>query len=165
MNLHAAAPVRYEPLSTRIERQQRAAVADLHRARIIAHRAKAIRLAAERSAAAAEREAQERADLAGLRPIALAVALTSRRLGVSEIDIQSARRTKRIALARHVAMYVARTLTTASYPEIGRRIGRRDHTTVIHGVRRIGALVAAGDPIAEDVRRVIAEYQTLRRSA
>ena len=52
-------------------------------------------------------------------------------------DLVSPRRSKDIALARHVAMYLTRRLTNLSYPNIGERFGHRDHTTVIHGERTI----------------------------
>lgn len=58
-------------------------------------------------------------------------------------DIDSRRRTADIVRPRQVAMYLAKVLTTRSLPEIGRRIGRRDHTTVLHAVRKIEALRTA----------------------
>jgi chromosomal replication initiator protein len=55
-------------------------------------------------------------------------------------DFQSAGRARRIARPRQVAMYLARQLTMRSLPEIGKRFGGRDHTTVLHACRRIAAL-------------------------
>jgi len=55
-------------------------------------------------------------------------------------DMVSARRAREIARPRQVAMYLAKRLTPRSLPEIGRRFGGRDHTTVIHAVKRIEAL-------------------------
>lgn len=55
-------------------------------------------------------------------------------------DFHSAQRARRVARPRQVAMYLARKLTTRSLPEIGRRFGGRDHTTVLHACRRIEAL-------------------------
>jgi len=52
------------------------------------------------------------------------------------------------ARPRQVAMYLSRQLTPMSLPEIGRRFGRRDHTTVIHAIRRIEKLMAEGSEIA-----------------
>ena len=63
----------------------------------------------------------------------------------------SARRARNIARPRQVAMYLAKTLTSLSYPEIGRQFGGRDHTTVMHAVRSIEGLVATDQGIAEDV--------------
>lgn len=56
--------------------------------------------------------------------------------------------------ARQVAMYVARELTCASTPLIGQRLGNRDHTTVLHGVKRVAALMADDPPFAVRVRSV-----------
>jgi chromosomal replication initiator protein len=61
-------------------------------------------------------------------------------------DFQSPQRARRVARPRQVAMYLARQLTTRSLPEIGRRFGGRDHTTVLHACRRIEALCAE-DPL------------------
>ncbi len=52
-------------------------------------------------------------------------------------DLKSARRHKVVALPRQIAMYLARKLTSASFPEIGASFGGKDHTTVIHGVQKI----------------------------
>ncbi len=57
-------------------------------------------------------------------------------------DFHSPQRARRVARPRQVAMYLARKLTTRSLPEIGRRFGGRDHTTVLHACRRIEALCA-----------------------
>jgi chromosomal replication initiator protein len=61
-------------------------------------------------------------------------------------DLYSPQRARRVARPRQVAMYLARQLTTRSLPEIGRRFGGRDHTTVLHACRRIEALCAE-DPL------------------
>ena len=53
---------------------------------------------------------------------------------------------------RQVAMYLAKTLTLRSLPEIGRRFGGRDHTTVLHAVRKIEALVAKDVSLSDEVR-------------
>ncbi|PWE32380.1 chromosomal replication initiator protein DnaA [Maritimibacter sp. 55A14] len=66
-------------------------------------------------------------------------------------DLLSARRTRTIARPRQVAMFLSKTLTSKSLPEIGRRFGGRDHTTVIHAVRKIEELKAHDNQIAEDV--------------
>jgi chromosomal replication initiator protein len=55
-------------------------------------------------------------------------------------DFQSPGRARRIARPRQVAMYLAREITSRSLPEIGKRFGGRDHTTVLHACRRIAAL-------------------------
>ena len=56
------------------------------------------------------------------------------------IDLVSARRARVVARPRQIAMYLAKRLTTRSLPEIGRKFGGRDHSTVIHAVRRIEEL-------------------------
>lgn len=58
-------------------------------------------------------------------------------------DLISTRRTAPIVRARHIAMYLAKTLTLKSYPEIGRHIGDKDHTTVLAAVRKVTRLRAA----------------------
>ncbi len=66
-------------------------------------------------------------------------------------DMHSPRRARAVARPRQVAMYLAKQLTTRSLPEIGRKFGGRDHTTVIHAVRKIEEL-RGGDPtLSEDV--------------
>jgi chromosomal replication initiator protein len=65
----------------------------------------------------------------------------SRHFGVSKPDILSQRRHRSVVWPRQVGMYLAKQLTARSLPEIGRRFGNRDHTTVLHAIRKIeGAL-------------------------
>ncbi|WP_043337016.1 chromosomal replication initiator protein DnaA [Belnapia moabensis] len=66
-------------------------------------------------------------------------------------DMSSARRARNVARPRQVAMYLAKQLTQRSLPEIGRRFGNRDHTTVMHAVSRIAELMEADAGFAEDV--------------
>ncbi len=66
-------------------------------------------------------------------------------------DIHSARRDRAVARPRQVAMYLCKQLTPRSLPEIGRKFGGRDHTTVIHGVKTIEALMQTDRVLAEDV--------------
>ncbi|MFN3613606.1 MAG: chromosomal replication initiator protein DnaA, partial [Rubrimonas sp.] len=66
-------------------------------------------------------------------------------------DMTSARRARTVARPRQVAMYLAKALTSKSLPEIGRRFGGRDHTTVMHAVRKVEQLVESDAQIAEDV--------------
>ena len=67
--------------------------------------------------------------------------VVARQYGVSRFDLLSSRRTANIVRPRQVAMYLCKTLTLRSLPEIGRRFGGRDHTTVLHAVRKISWLV------------------------
>ncbi len=66
-------------------------------------------------------------------------------------DLIGPKRVRNIARPRQVAMYLSKQLTTRSLPDIGRRFGGRDHTTVMHGVRRIEDLKSHDNQIAEDV--------------
>lgn len=66
-------------------------------------------------------------------------------------DLLSARRARDVARPRQVAMYLAKKLTPRSLPEIGRRFGGRDHTTVMHAVKRIESLRASDREIDADV--------------
>jgi chromosomal replication initiator protein len=66
-------------------------------------------------------------------------------------DMHSARRSRAVARPRQVAMYLAKQLTPRSLPEIGRKFGGRDHTTVMHAVRKVEELRSADSSFAEDV--------------
>ena len=66
-------------------------------------------------------------------------------------DMSSARRARNVARPRQVAMYLAKKLTQRSLPEIGRRFGNRDHTTVMHAVSRVAELMQGDAGFAEDV--------------
>jgi chromosomal replication initiator protein len=66
-------------------------------------------------------------------------------------DLHSQERSRRVARPRQVAMYLARELTMRSLPEIGRRFGDRDHTTVLHACRRITSLCASDANLKQEV--------------
>jgi chromosomal replication initiator protein len=66
-------------------------------------------------------------------------------------DMHSERRARAVARPRQVAMYLAKQLTTRSLPEIGRKFGNRDHTTVMHAVRKIEELCTLDVGFSEDV--------------
>ena len=66
-------------------------------------------------------------------------------------DMSSARRARAVARPRQVAMYLAKQLTSRSLPEIGRKFGNRDHTTVMHACARIADLMQRDASFAEDV--------------
>jgi chromosomal replication initiator protein len=70
---------------------------------------------------------------------------------VSKHDLLSARRTRAIVRPRQIAMYLAKTLTPRSFPEIGKRFGGRDHTTVLHAVRKVEELAAADTTLAQEI--------------
>jgi chromosomal replication initiator protein len=69
-------------------------------------------------------------------------------------DMIGPKRIRSYARPRQIAMYLSKLLTTRSLPEIGRRFGGRDHTTVIHGVRRIEDLRGKDSQIADDLERL-----------
>lgn len=66
-------------------------------------------------------------------------------------DMHSARRARAVARPRQIAMYLAKQLTARSLPEIGRKFGGRDHTTVMHAVKKVDELRATDPSFAEDV--------------
>lgn len=66
---------------------------------------------------------------------------------MSRIDLLAHRRTKDVVYPRQLAMWLSKKLTTRSFPEIGRRFGGRDHTTVLHAVRKINYLAGCGQLI------------------
>jgi len=69
-------------------------------------------------------------------------------------DMSSPRRARSVARPRQVAMYLAKHLTSRSLPEIGRKFGGRDHTTVMHAIRKIEELSGADTTMAEDIRMI-----------
>ena len=110
------------------------------------------------------------------RPVTLETALdllqdilraNDRRIGIEDIqkkvaehfnirlaDMHSPRRARAVARPRQIAMYLAKQLTTHSLPEIGRKFGGRDHTTIIHGVRKIEELLLEEPQMREDIDRL-----------
>ncbi|MEO1040199.1 MAG: chromosomal replication initiator protein DnaA [Pseudomonadota bacterium] len=74
--------------------------------------------------------------------------------GVTVDDIISKRRTQSVVRPRHIAMYLCKTLTTRSLPDIGRRFGGRDHSTVIHAVNKIAERLPSDAALADDVDAV-----------
>jgi chromosomal replication initiator protein len=76
---------------------------------------------------------------------------TAEHYGMKQVDLISERRNRSIARPRQAAMWLAKQLTTRSLPDIGRRFGGRDHTTVLHAVRRIEALKAGDPQLARDL--------------
>ena len=70
-------------------------------------------------------------------------------------DMSSARRARAVARPRQVAMYLAKQLTSRSLPEIGRKFGNRDHTTVMHAVSRVTELMERDGNFAEDVELLL----------
>lgn len=75
----------------------------------------------------------------------------ARRFNLTRADLMCSRRTHNIVRPRQIAMYLAKTMTLRSLPEIGRRFGGRDHTTVLHAVRKIAALAERDEMLAADL--------------
>ena len=75
--------------------------------------------------------------------------LVASHFNVSRADILSSRRTFNVVRPRQIAMYLSKTLTLRSLPEIGRRFGGRDHTTVLHAVRKIEDLALKDQGLGE----------------
>jgi chromosomal replication initiator protein len=80
--------------------------------------------------------------------------LVASHYSVSRADILSSRRTAAVVKPRQVAMFLAKMLTPRSLPEIGRRFGGRDHTTVLHAVRKIETL-SQNDPTLRDTLELL----------
>ncbi|WP_246666159.1 chromosomal replication initiator protein DnaA [Aquamicrobium sp. LC103] len=77
--------------------------------------------------------------------------IVARHYNVSKTELLSNRRTRTIVKPRQVAMYLAKVMTPRSLPEIGRRFGGRDHTTVLHAVRKIEDLSGADNTMAQEI--------------
>jgi len=86
---------------------------------------------------------------------------TVKQFGISMDEILSKRRSRAIARPRQVAMYVCKIMTRRSLPDIGRRFGGRDHTTVIHAVKRIEALRAEDSALNAHIETLM---ETLKSS-
>jgi chromosomal replication initiator protein len=86
--------------------------------------------------------------------------VVARHYNVSKTELLSNRRTRTIVKPRQVAMYLSKVMTPRSLPEIGRRFGGRDHTTVLHAVRKIEGLSGNDNTLAQEIellKRLIAE--------
>ncbi len=77
--------------------------------------------------------------------------LVATHYNVSRADILSSRRTATVVRPRQIAMFLAKVLTLRSLPEIGRRFGGRDHTTVLHAVRKIEGLAGSDKALSEEI--------------
>ena len=86
--------------------------------------------------------------------------LVASHYNISRADILSSRRTANVVRPRQIAMYLSKVLTLRSLPEIGRRFGGRDHTTVLHAVRKVEDLASKDKSLAEVIellKRMLAE--------
>ena len=78
---------------------------------------------------------------------------------IRKAEMTSARRAREVARPRQVAMYLSKQLTPKSLPDIGRRFGGRDHTTVIHAVRQIEKLRASDHELDADIRLLMRQLE------
>ena len=69
-------------------------------------------------------------------------------------ELLSARRSRSLARPRQIAMYLAKQHTTSSLPDIGRKFSNRDHTTVIHAVKKIEELMKKDEEIRQSVDEI-----------
>jgi chromosomal replication initiator protein len=86
--------------------------------------------------------------------------LVASHYNISRADILSSRRTANVVRPRQIAMYLSKVLTLRSLPEIGRRFGGRDHTTVLHAVRKVEDLASKDKSLAEVIellKRILAD--------
>ena len=77
--------------------------------------------------------------------------MVSSHFNISKSDLVSQRRTRAIVRPRQIAMYLCKTMTPRSLPEIGKRFGGRDHTTVIHAVQKVEQLMTEDNNFSDDV--------------
>ncbi len=85
--------------------------------------------------------------------------LVSQHFELKPLDMVSARRARAVARPRQIAMYLAKRLTTRSLPEIGRKFGGRDHSTVIHAVRRVEELRDQDGDVDAAVRTLMRQLE------
>ncbi|WP_404406715.1 chromosomal replication initiator protein DnaA [Pelagibacterium halotolerans] len=77
--------------------------------------------------------------------------IVARHFNVRKTDLLSSRRSRDVVRPRQIAMYLAKALTSRSLPEIGRRFGGRDHTTVLHSVRKVEQLMADDGDLTQEI--------------
>jgi chromosomal replication initiator protein len=80
--------------------------------------------------------------------------IVSRHYGVSRNDLLSPRRQRSVVRPRQIGMYLAKQLTSRSLPEIGRRFGNRDHTTVLHAIRKISDELSGNARLKDEIEEL-----------
>lgn len=80
--------------------------------------------------------------------------IISRHFGVSKSDLLSQRRHRSVVWPRQIGMYLAKQLTARSLPEIGRRFGNRDHTTVLHAIRKIDGEITGNPRLKDEIEEL-----------
>ena len=91
--------------------------------------------------------------------------IVSRHFAVSKQDILSQRRHRSVVRPRQIGMYLAKHLTSRSLPEIGRRFGDRDHTTVLHAIRKIDKEVGENPRLKDEIEELKRQLQPLASDA
>jgi hypothetical protein len=96
-------------------------------------------------------ESWPRSPVGGVRlaepSLSLIIQMAADAFGVTPRDLRSDRRDRRVVVARHAAMWLARLMTGHSLPAIGRAFGDRDHTTVLYAVSRMAEDAAVADRV------------------
>jgi chromosomal replication initiator protein len=82
------------------------------------------------------------------------VRIVAGKFGVKINELKAHKKNKNLAVARHVAMYLARKLTTSSFPDIGEKVGGRDHSTVIYACNKMKKLMDTDDNIKMIVKNI-----------
>lgn len=82
------------------------------------------------------------------------IRFVAKHYNISRTDLLSHRRTRHISRPRQIAMYLAKVLTMKSLPEIGRRFGGRDHTTVLHAVRKVEGLMQSDAAFSDEIENL-----------
>lgn len=136
------------------EMEERAAVNRKIEAAAAAAAAARARASTEAQRAARKRYGFDADDTPTLPTIAEIIRACAKFYGVEPVDVISARRTAVVMRPRHVAMYLARKMTLHSLPEIGRRMGGKDHTTVLHGFHKIAAAVKSSPKLAHEIATI-----------
>ena len=80
--------------------------------------------------------------------------VVSRHFGVTRSDLLSQRRHRSVVWPRQIGMYLAKHLTARSLPEIGRRFGNRDHTTVLHAIRKIEGVIEGNPRVRDEIEEL-----------
>lgn len=95
-------------------------------------------------------------------PVRLIIQRTAKEFNVTPVDILSHRRTARIVLPRQIAMWVSKNVRPDSLPKLGDKFGGKDHTTILHAVRKIDALVANGSDVGLRAKALKEHFETYR---
>lgn len=93
--------------------------------------------------------------LGPIHPVTSLLRSASRKFGLTMEELLSRRHHPEVVRARHIVMFLGMEHTSLSFPEMGRRMGGRDHTTILSGVRKMRRLLAGGDTqLAADIDAV-----------